>query len=346
MQRDFLEHTSDQRLETHYEFEKKAAEELMAKRASRISLISQAPDAFAGIDPKRLQMYQTTYSKVKQPVTKATMNNDISWLVVAAASPEWAKIVFPDLETDDALTKLWQAIFTICRVDQPDPVAAWKNHINFLTERAEWLNNYQFDALHYHSPKTDLFVGLPKDHHWEGAGSHDGSGNFFVPNIPTEEVFTAPDFKRIDGTVSSTLPLSYNGQIIEGLTLTFKNGQITNATADEGEELLNHLIQTDNGSKSLGEVALVPEDSPIATAKTIFYNTLFDENASDHLAIGAGYPFSIKNGTSMSRADLQKAGLNDSTVHVDFMVGSSDMNINGITKDGEAIPIMKNGIWA
>ena len=345
IQRQFLKHTSETRLQEAYKFERIAAQELMDKHASRISLLSDSPDVFSEVEPARINQYQKTYSKVKKPVTKATMNNDISWLVVAAAGADWAKMLYPELSSEKAVAKLWQAIFTATRINTPDPEKIWKEHVSDLSNRADWLNQQQFDSLHYQSAKTDITVGLPKGHVWEGAGSTDLAGNFFVPNIPTEEVFTAPDSRRINGTVSATLPLSNNGQLIKDIKLMFKDGQVISAQASSGEELLKHLINTDDGASSLGEVALVPESSPISQMKTIFYNTLFDENASDHMALGAGYPFSIKDGTKKTRTELASLGLNDSQIHVDFMIGSADMNITGIKANGEEVSIMTNGEW-
>lgn len=342
---EFLTNADPLRLQTPYTFEKQAAKELMNKKASRISILSNSPDAFKLVPTKQLQAYKIGKTIVKQPVMKATMNNDISWLVVAAASPEWAQMVYPDEEVEDATAHLWQTIFEANRLNTANPETSWAEHIAFLDNQAAWLNTNQFDALHYQSADTDLTIGLPANHVWKAAGDKDSSGNSFVPNMPTEEVFTAPDNRRIDGTVSSTLPLSYDGQIINGIQLTFESGKIISAKAEQGSELLNSLINTDNGSHSLGEVALVPEDSPIAQTKTIFYNTLFDENASDHIAIGASYPFNIKNGTNMTAEQLAAVGLNQSDVHVDFMIGSKDMNITGITKTQQEIPIMRNGNW-
>ncbi|MCY9806696.1 aminopeptidase [Lentilactobacillus senioris] len=343
--REFLTNADPIRLRTPYTFEKQAATELMNKKASRISILSNSPDAFKTVPTDQLQAYKIGKTIIKQPVMKATMNNDISWLVVAAASPEWAQLVYPTETVEDATNHLWQTIFAANRLNTANPETSWAEHIAFLDNQAAWLNSNQFDALHYQSANTDLTIGLPANHVWKAAGDKDRSGNSFVPNMPTEEVFTAPDNRRIDGTVASTLPLSYNGQIINGIQLTFESGKIIAATAKEGTELLTSLIDTDAGSHSLGEVALVPEDSPIAQTKTIFYNTLFDENASDHIAIGAGYPFNIQNGTNMTADQLAAAGLNQSDVHVDFMIGSKDMNITGITKTQQEIPIMQNGNW-
>ncbi|WP_416353261.1 aminopeptidase [Agrilactobacillus fermenti] len=318
----------------------------IAHKAKRISVMSADPQAFAKVDSNRLNTYQKALGQINQRLRSITQNNDVSWTVVAAASPEWAQLVFPDLATTEAVRALWTEIFKTTRVDQPDPVAAWQAHDTKLHRKAAWLNQMQFDALHYQAPGTDLTIGLPKNHIWEGASSANAQGEAFMANMPTEEVFTAPDHRRIDGTVHATKPLSYAGQMLTDLSFTFRNGQVTAATAKTGQEILDQLLQTDAGAKSLGEVALVPDPSPISQSGITFYNTLFDENASNHLALGAAYPFSIQNGTKMNPLELQAAGLNQSLIHVDFMVGSAHMNIDGITKTGKTMPIFKNGDWA
>lgn len=346
IQKQFLKYTSGERLMKQPKYINARAEELMNKKASRISVVSDAPDALKDVDTKRLATYQSSMGVATSVVRKATQNNDISWLVVAAASKDWAKKVFPDLDADEAVDKLWEEIFKTTRVDRTDPEVAWDKQIRALTEKSDWLNRYQFDRLEYKSSKTAITIGLPENHRWEAAGSNDLAGNFFVPNMPTEEVFTAPDNRRINGKIASTLPLSYSGTLIDGIVLEFKDGQIVSAKADKGEDVLKHLIETDKGSHSLGEVSLVPQKSPIAESGIIFLNTLFDENASDHVAIGAAYPFNIVGGTQMSDDKLLAHGINVSHTHVDFMVGSDDMNIDGITKDEKIIPIMRNGNWA
>ncbi|NPD11274.1 aminopeptidase [Enterococcus sp. MMGLQ5-2] len=321
-------------------------DEIVAEKASRISVVSSNPAAFAGVDSQRIKARQQAVMKARQKVMQATQNNDLSWTVVAAASPEWAKVVFPALSAEAAQEKLWQAIFNSVRLDAKEPNQAWEQHNDFLAQKAAWLNQYQFDALHYQAPGTDLVIGLPKNHLWEGAGAVNSQGQSFMPNMPTEEVFTAPDAKRVDGFIRATKPLSYAGTIIEGMTFQFKAGEIISFTAEAGEAVLKDLIQTDEGAKRIGEVALVPHSSPISQSDLIFFNTLFDENASNHLAIGAAYSFSIKGGTEMSEAELMANGLNRSQVHVDFMVGSAEMSIDGILENGERMPIFRNGEWA
>ena len=281
------------------------------------------------------------------PLRQATQSNKVSWLVVAAAGADWAKKVFPEVEAGEKqVDALWDAIFKATRMYEADPVATWHAHDALLTSKADELNAEQFDSLHYTAPGTDLVIGLPENHNWEGAGSINARGERFIANMPTEEVFTAPDNRRIDGVVTSTKPLSYSGNTIENMTFTFKDGKVIDVKAEQGEEVLRKLLETDEGAKSLGEVALVPDSSPISQSGITFYNTLFDENASNHLALGSAYAFSLQGGTEMSEEELKAAGLNRSQTHVDFMIGSKEMNVDGIKKDGSIVPIFRNGEWA
>ncbi|MGO2083628.1 aminopeptidase [Vagococcus sp.] len=315
--------------------------------ASRIALVSSNPDAFAGVDNHRISEHQKAFGKAMMPLRQASQANKISWLVVAAAGEAWAKKVFPTLATsEEQVDALWEAIFKATRMFENDPVSAWYAHEKLLQTKANELNAEQYDSLHYTAPGTDLIIGLPEGHLWEGAGSKNARGETFIANMPTEEVFTAPDSRRVDGYVSSTKPLSYAGNTIEGMKFTFKDGAVVDVTAEKGQEVLKKLIETDEGSKRLGEVALVPDSSPISQSGITFYNTLFDENASNHLALGSAYAFNLKGGTEMSEDELEKAGLNRSQTHVDFMIGSNEMSIDGIKKDGSRHPIFRKGEWA
>ena len=315
--------------------------------ASRISVVSQNPDAYAGVDNDRLSTHQLAMGKAMMPLRQATQSNKVSWLVVAAAGSDWAKKVFPELKSsEEQVDALWDAIFKATRMYETDPVATWHAHDKLLTDKANELNAEQFDSLHYTAPGTDLIIGLPENHNWEGAGSINARGERFIANMPTEEVFTAPDNRRIDGVVTSTKPLSYSGNTIENMTFTFKDGRVVDVKAEKGEDVLKKLLDTDEGAKSLGEVALVPDSSPISQSGITFFNTLFDENASNHLALGSAYAFSLQGGTEMSEEELKAAGLNRSQTHVDFMIGSKEMNIDGIKKDGSRVPIFRNGEWA
>ena len=319
----------------------------LAKRASRLVVRSSAPNAFEGVDPTRLANRQKALNVALHEQRLASQANKISWTVAAAASKQWAALVFPELATsEEQVAALWDQIFKTTRVYEEDPVAAWDAHEARLNEKADFLNSIQFDALHYTAPGTDLTLGLPENHVWESAGSYNAQGEKFIANMPTEEVYTAPDFRRADGYVSSTKPLSHNGVIIEGIRITFKDGQIVEAHADKGAETLTKLITENDGARGLGEVALVPDPSPISQSGIVFFNTLFDENASNHLAIGSAYASSVQGGTEMSQEELKAAGLNRSTTHVDFMIGSAHMNVDGITKDGRTVPIFRNGDWA
>lgn len=317
------------------------------KRAKRIALRSSDPNALKGIDPKKISASQKASSEALKDVRIATQANVVSWIVCAGAGVEWAKLVFPELNTtEEQVDALWDQIFKTTRVYEEDPIKAWDEHEAKLNEKAAFLNESQFDLLHYTGPGTDLKLGLPKNHIWESAGSLNKKGDAFIANMPTEEVFTAPDSRRADGYISSSKPLSYGGTVIDEMVFHFENGKVTEVSAKEGEETLRNLVEDNDGSRSLGEVALVPHQSPISQSGIIFFNTLFDENASNHLALGQAYATSIKGGTELTQDELKEAGLNRSNVHVDFMVGNADMNIDGITADGQHVPIFRNGEWA
>ena len=346
IQREFLLHAATDRIENVPQSKIDQADEWLEKGASRISVVSADPDAFAGVDSQRVASYQAAAGKALMNLRKATQANKVSWTVVAAAGKQWAAKVFPDLPEEEQVDALWDQIFKTTRVYEEDPVLAWKKHDEKLAKKAEELNQEQFSALHYTAPGTDIIIGLPKNHLWEGAGSYNARGEKFMANMPTEEVFTAPDSHRVDGYISSTKPLSYAGTIISGMKFTFKDGKVVDFSAEQGEDVLEKLLDTDEGARRLGEVALVPDPSPISQSGIIFFNTLFDENASNHLALGSAYAFSVKGGTEMSDEELAEAGLNRSQTHVDFMVGSDKMDIDGIREDGSTVPIFRNGDWA
>ena len=347
IQREFLAHAATDRIENVPQYKIDQTDDWIAKGASRISVVSSNPDALAGVDAQRVAAFQTANGKALVNLRKATQANKVSWTVVAAASEGWAAKVFPKLATsEEQVDALWNEIFKTTRIYEENPVIAWDIHDKKLQEKAAELNEQQFTALHYTAPGTDLTIGLPKNHLWEGAGSYNARGEEFMANMPTEEVFTAPDSRRVDGYVSSTKPLSYAGTIISGMKFTFKDGKVVDFSAEQGEEALKNLLAIDEGAKHLGEVALVPDPSPISQSGLIFYNTLFDENASNHLAFGSAYAFNLQGGTEMSEEELAEAGLNRSQTHVDFMVGSDKMNIDGIKEDGTIVPVFRNGDWA
>ena len=347
IQREFLAHAATDRIENVPQYKIDQTDDWIAKGASRISVVSSNPDALAGVDAQRVAAFQAANGKALVNLRKATQANKVSWTVVAAASEGWAAKVFPELATsEEQVDALWNEIFKTTRIYEENPVIAWNIHDKKLQEKAAELNEQQFTALHYTAPGTDLTIGLPKNHLWEGAGSYNARGEEFMANMPTEEVFTAPDSRRVDGYVSSTKPLSYAGTIISGMKFTFKDGKVVDFSAEQGEEALKNLLAIDEGAKHLGEVALVPDPSPISQSGLIFYNTLFDENASNHLAFGSAYAFNLQGGTEMSEEELAEAGLNRSQTHVDFMVGSDKKNIDGIKEDGTIVPVFRNGDWA
>lgn len=342
-----LLHADIDRLENVPDYIVERSRYLLGKKASRLVILSSDPNAYGGVDPDRIQTAQKAMAIALEEQRNASQSNKISWNLASAASPEWAALVFPDLETEEEqVDALWDAFFKMNRIYEADPVKAWDEHEARLTERAAWLNEQQFDALHYTAPGTDLVLGMPKNHSWQAAGSINAQGEKFIANMPTEEVFCAPDFRRADGVVTSTKPLSYAGVIIEGMTFTFKDGQIVDVKAERGEETLKRLVEENDGARALGEVALVPHKTPISLSGLTFFNTLYDENASNHLAIGQAYAFSIKGGTEMTPEELKEAGLNRSTAHVDFMIGSDLMDIDGIKEDGTRVPIFRGGEWA
>jgi aminopeptidase len=281
-----------------------------------------------------------------KPVGTAVSRDAINWCLAAAASPAWAAKIFPKLETEQAEKKLWEAIFETTRVDQDDPIKAWEKHIKNLAARANYLQAKQYSALRYQAPGTDLTLGLPHGHRWVSARMPAENGVEFTANLPTEEVFTMPDRRRAEGTVSATLPLSYGGALIEDFSVTFENGRAIKAHAKKNQAILKKLIETDEGASHLGEAALVPASSPIAKRGHLFYNTLFDENAACHLAIGRAYRFSLTGGEKLTDEEFLAAGGNNSLTHVDFMIGSPKMDIEGIKEDGSREPVMRKGEWA
>ena len=311
-----------------------------------LSITGANPDLYKGIDPDVVGAIQKTHLKHFSRVTERVATNAVNWCVVAAAGEAWAQKVFPDLPTDAAQQKLWEAIFATARIDRPDPIADWQKHIISLRNRAKYLQEKQYTALHYSAPGTDFTLGLPAGHMWISAQSMAQNGVAFTANMPTEEVFTLPDRTRADGVVTSTFPLSYGGALIEDFQVTFENGRVTKVNAKMGESILQKLVDTDEGSHFLGEVALVPASSPIAQRGHLFYNTLFDENASCHIAIGRAYRFTLIGGEELTDEEFLAAGGNVSLNHVDFMIGSPKMDIDGITKDGSRDPIMRQGEWA
>ncbi|WP_163652557.1 aminopeptidase [Listeria sp. PSOL-1] len=320
--------------------------ELAKEGACFISIVSDDPDLFKDVDNKKIAASQKAMGEALTEYRELAMSNTMSWTVVAASSPGWADKVFPNLKPEERVRALWEAIFETTRINTNDPITAWKEHDKTLNAKAKSLNEKQFKTLHYKAPGTDLYIGLPEDHIWVGAGSYNKKGHEFMANMPTEEVFCCAERNNVNGYVSSTKPLSYAGNIIDQFKLTFENGRIIKVEADVGQAILEELIATDEGSHYLGEVALVPDPSPISQSHILFFSTLFDENASNHLAIGSAYAFNVKGGENMTRSELDEKGVNTSLTHVDFMIGSDQMDIDGVTHSGEKIPVFRNGDWA
>ncbi|MBE1555878.1 aminopeptidase [Sporosarcina limicola] len=321
-------------------------ERLAEKGAAFMSIVSQSPDLLKGINPSRISDAQKAAGQALDKYRQYVQSDKISWTVIAVPSEDWAAKVFPEITKSEQVPALWDAILKAVRADQEDPVQSWVNHDSNLHEKVNYLNEKRYRKLHYTAPGTDLTIELPEGHLWCGAGSINEKGHTFMANMPTEEVFTVPLKTGVNGYVSSTKPLSYGGNIIDHFKITFKDGRILDVAAEQGEEVLKRLIDTDEGAKHLGEVALVPHASPISQSELLFYNTLFDENASNHLAIGSAYAFCIKGGKKMSREELEKNGLNQSITHVDFMIGSDKMDIDGILDDGSTEAVFRSGNWA
>jgi aminopeptidase len=320
--------------------------EYVENGAAVLHVISSDPDLLKGVSTQRLTNHQKAYGKAMSKYREMQMSDKFSWSIVAVPSKAWADKVFPNLPEEERVPALWEAIFRTVRLDQPDPIAAWQQHIENLTQKSDYLNAKRYKKLHYKAPGTDLTIELPEGHLWVAAESINAQGNTFLANLPTEEVFTAPLKTGVNGTVSATKPLSYRGTIIDRFSLTFENGRIVDYKAEVGADVLKQLVELDEGSHYLGEVALVPHNSPISQSGILFYNTLFDENASNHLAIGNAYAFNLEGGKSMSQEELAQRGLNSSLAHEDFMVGSAEMDIFGITADGKEEPIFIKGNWA
>lgn len=327
-------------------------EELCKNNACFIRISGDDPDVFSDVPAEITGLANKIISQGMKKVNRYTMSSELSWVVAGAPTPEWAKKVFPNLSSDEAVDKLWNRILESSRVNAADPAKAWDEHNANLRSKTDYLNSMQFKSLHYKSEGngitkgTDLTVELPDNHIWSGGCEKNAAGIYFNANMPTEEVFTAPEKRGVNGYISSTLPFNCNGNLVENFVLYFKDGKVVDVSAQKGLDTLKELLATDEGASYLGEVALVPHDSPISNSNTIFFNTLFDENASCHLAFGEAYPSCIEGGEKMSEKELENHGLNTSLVHDDFMVGSPRLNIVALTKSGEAIQIFENGNWS
>ncbi|QFU17157.1 aminopeptidase [Microvirga thermotolerans] len=313
--------------------------------AARLAVVGEDPSLLAQQDPEKVARANRARSKAYMPALNLIAGFDTNWTIVSAATPAWAKAVFPDDPEEVAVARLWDAIFSASRVDTQDPIAAWAAHNASLQARTRVLNEKSYAALHFKGPGTDLRVGLADGHEWNGGATKAKNGVVCNANIPTEEVFTTPHKDRVEGTVTSTKPLSYQGTLIQDIQVRFENGRIVEARARTGEAVLRKVLETDEGARRLGEVALVPDSSPISRSGLLFLNTLFDENASSHIALGQAYSKCIRDGGSMSEDELAARGANRSLIHIDWMIGSNRVDVDGIAADGRAEPLMRGGEW-
>lgn len=311
-----------------------------------LSVRSTNPDLLKDVDPARVAKASKASAEAMKEFRKYTMNDRIAWSIISIPTADWSKKIFPGTDEEEAKEKLWEQIFKIVRVDQEDPIAAWDEHNKNLKDAVQVLTEKNYQKLIFKAPGTDITFDLPKGHIWKGGGAKTEDGRHFNPNMPTEEVFTVPHKYGVNGTVSSTKPLIYGGNMIDNFSLTFEEGKVVDFKAEKGYETLKHLLDTDEGAKRLGELALVPDASPISQSGLIFYNTLYDENASCHIALGKAYPTNLEGGSKMTDEELDQHGVNDSLTHVDFMIGSNELDIDGVTEDGKTEPVFRKGAWA
>lgn len=341
-----FEHAALERFENVAAWEAERSNSMARNGAAVLTILSDDPEAMCGIDQKKVMARTVALHTACKEFYDALDFGRTRWCIVGAASEPWATKVFPKLSPDIAVKRLWKAILDTARVDE-DPLAAWDAHRASFDARKEWLNAQHFDCLRYRSANgTDLTVGLLEKGHWEGGGQEDADGTYFFPNIPTEEIYTSPDCLRVDGVVHSALPLIHNGSPVRDFWIRFEDGKAVEWDAKEGADVLAGIIGTDEGSCYLGEVSLVPYRSPIRDTGILFYETLYDENASCHLALGKGFPETYEHGYDMSSEELLAAGVNDSAAHVDFMVGTDDLQVTGVRADGTEVSVFTDGNWA
>ncbi|MBG9452887.1 peptidase M29 [Lysinibacillus sphaericus] len=346
MDRAYFEHASDEEFNRFPEWIVKMNDELIERKGALLMIDAADPDKFAGISADRLATYQKVSGAALSNNRNAVMKDLIAWSMIAVPSPKWASKVFPNLAAEDQVPALWEAIFKTVHIGEGNVVENWREHVTNLESRAALLNNKKYAKLHYTAPGTDLTIALAPQHKWITGGGKTPDDTIFMANMPTEEVYTLPMKQGVNGYVSNTKPLVYQGNIIDGFKLTLEEGKIVQAEAQIGHDLLQELMNVDEGSCYLGEVALVPHGSPISASGILYFNTLFDENASNHLAIGKAYPTCLEGGRDLENDQLEALGANISVTHEDFMIGSSEMDIDGILPDGTVEPIFRKGSWA
>ncbi|MCA1011685.1 aminopeptidase [Halobacillus halophilus] len=354
-----VEYTDEQVLRTKYEkapeeglkyypeWKAKGYEKMAEDGAALLQVFSPNPNLLKDVDPERVSMAQKAIAEALRPFKSYQISGRMNWCIAAVPSKEWAKQVFPDHSEEESMQMLWEQIFDVTRTNTEYPVQTWKDHVETMNRSVRFLNDHNFNKLHYRSKNGTRFsVELPPLHKWMCANFTSETGISYVPNIPTEEVFTVPKKGSVNGVIHSSMPLNYNGYFISGFSLTFEEGKVVDYSAEKGYEVLKSILETDEGAKYLGEIALVPHNSPISNSELVFYNTLYDENASCHVALGEGLPIALEDGPEMSREKLAEMELNESLIHVDFMIGTADLDIDGETASGEVVPIFRNGNWA
>lgn len=344
--REFFDNAPDDEFAKYPRWISEQRDELIERKGALLWIDAADPDNLTGVPVEKLSAHQKASGKALANYRNAVMNDKIAWSIIAVPSKKWAAKVFPNLKEEEQVPALWEAIFKTVHIGEGNVIDNWEQHLKNLDERAAILNKKRYAKLHYTAPGTDLTIELPDKHIWCTGASHTPEGTSFVANMPTEEVYTMPSKYGVNGFVSNTKPLAFQGNIIDQFKLTFENGKIVKAEAKVGAELLQELTKADKGSKYLGEVALVPHESPISASNILYYNTLFDENASNHLAIGEAYPTCYEGGSALSKEQLEEKGINTSITHEDFMVGSGEMDIDGVLSDGTVEPIFRNGSWA
>lgn len=344
--REFFDNAPDDEFAKYPRWISEQRDELIERKGALLWIDAADPDNLTGVPVEKLSAHQKASGKALANYRNAVMNDKIAWSIIAVPSKKWAAKVFPNLKEEEQVPALWEAIFKTVHIGEGNVIDNWEQHLKNLDERAAILNKKRYAKLHYTAPGTDLTIELPDKHIWCTGASRTPEGTSFVANMPTEEVYTMPSKYGVNGFVSNTKPLAFQGNIIDQFKLTFENGKIVKAEAKVGAELLQELTKADEGSKYLGEVALVPHESPISASNILYYNTLFDENASNHLAIGEAYPTCYEGGSALSKEQLEEKGINTSITHEDFMVGSGEMDIDGVLSDGTVEPIFRNGSWA
>lgn len=313
---------------------------------ANLLIMSPNPDLLNSMDTSLILKFQFYLAKHLKTVLDLVSQYYLNWLIISAPTKAWADKILPEQPSIERIAKLWDIIFDICRITKDDPISAWQEHDENLHKRCNYLNKKQYSALKLTSPETNLTIGLPKDHIWHGGSVMSKKGIKFIPNLPTEEIFTIPDKNRVDGVVKTTKPIFHQGLIVEEALFTFSKGRIVNAKAKIGEDLILKTIDFDEGARRLGEIALVPHSSPISKTDLIFYNGLIDENASCHIALGQGFKYCLKNGENITEEDYNSAGGNSSIIHIDMMIGSPKMDVDGIREDNTIEPVMRHGEWA